>query len=274
MMGIGVSLALAGCEAEPAPDDDDDAVVDDDDAVSCGQSSGGSGGSVGTSWYEIDGFGTPGDGVPDYELLVHVPEGLDPAVPAPVLMLVARRMPLDRPTNEMIMLETNGVALRDFLEDQGWIGVLPLPGIGPDGISWQSSATDDAFLPAAHELLADNFDIDLDRFWMVGSSAGGAAGNYLSWRHGGLVAAQLNHAGPNPFAGSWPETPWDDDCAALFVHGPTDNVVSEASVEDGALMWEDAGQRTERDYEYEHGHEWNHAAMNALMADFFPTTCN
>ena len=82
------------------------------------------------------------------------------------------------------------------------------------------------------------------------------------WEHGDRVAAILNHAGPNPFQGAWPAVPWESECAALFVHDEADPVVGRDAVEDGALMFEEAGQRVERAYDYSFGHDWDPAALS------------
>lgn len=254
------------------PDDDDSAsTADDDDA--CGLPSGGGGGPSGTSWHEVDGFGTPGDDAPDYELFVHVPDGLDLSEAAPVLMLVGRRMPLDRAQNEQILFDM--LAMGDLVAEQGWVLTMPLPGeAAPDQLSWTDSATDEAFFDAALEQLGAGWNIDLDRINGIGASAGGSAAVMLAYKHGDRLAGILNQAGANPYAGGWPPTPWPADCAGLFVHDEDDPVVPRGPVEDGALMFEDAGQQTERAYDYPSGHEWDADALGALMADFFGRTCN
>ena len=45
-------------------------------------------------------------------------------------------------------------------------------------------------------------------------------------------------------------------------------------LEDGALMFEAAGQHVERTDDYPSGHEWDPDELGALMADFFGRTCN
>ncbi len=263
----------------PGDDDDSAAPVDDDDGAddddaTCGDASGGAGGAVGGSWVEFADFGTPGDDVPDHEMLVYVPATLDPAEAAPVLVVVARRMPLTRAENEFALIEPGGLEVAAFADEMGWIAALPLPRPAGDGrLSWTDEEVDQDFFDASLDALETDWNIDRDRIWLFGSSAGGAAAIYLGWRHAGRVAAIMNHAGSNPFS-AWPSTPWDDDCAALFVHDEADTVVPRAAVEDGALMFEDAGQQVEREYDYAFGHGWDIPTMNGLMADWFPRTCN
>ena len=272
-----LACPLLGCPAEggSGADDDDatDATSDDDDATAeCGTGSGGSGGVLGLSWLEVDGYGTPGDAEPDYEILVYVPAALDPEVPAPVALLTARRMPDTRALNEQIFRDYLG--METLGDEQGWIVALPLPGPAGDGLNWTTSGTDAAYFDASLDLLEGLYDVDVDRIFMFGSSAGGNATVYLSYEHADRLAAIMNHAGSNPFQGNWPSTPWPDDVAGLFVHGPSDTVVSQASVGDGAAMFEDAGQVTERVYDYARGHDWHVESLNALMADFFGGQCN
>jgi len=273
------SLAfLVACAGAGGFDDDDSSPpADDDDAAAfvCGDASGGSGGAEGLSWHEVPGFGTPGDPVPDYEIAVYLPPGADPAEPLPLLMITARRMPDTRAMNEGIIFGDPPNLSADTLgDDEGWIVALPLPGPAGEGLNWTDSPTDQDYWNAAVDLLEANYNVDRDRIWMAGSSAGGTATVYLGWRHAPRIAAIVNHAGRNPFEGDWPDTPWDDDCAGLFIHGEDDTVVSTAAVEDAATMWEDAGQVTERAYDYPSGHAWDSVEMAALMAEFLPRTCN
>ncbi len=260
------------------PTMDDDSTADDDDdsahdGEACGLPSEGSGGPTGTSWHEVPGFGTPGDDAPDYELFVHVPDGLDPAVAAPVLMLVGRRMPLDRAENEMVIFDM--LNMDALAAEQGWLLTAPMPGPAGDGrLSWSDSADDEAFFEAALDQLAAGWNVDLDRIHGIGASAGGSAAVMLAYKHGDRLASILNHAGANPYQGAWPATPWPADCAGLFVHDEDDPIVPRAPVEDGALMFEDAGQHTERAYDYPSGHDWDAEVLGALMADFFGRVCN
>jgi hypothetical protein len=268
-------LVLVACptsdDDDATGDDDDSGAADDDDA--CGEPSNGSGLPTGTSWHEVPGFGTPADEVPDYELLLHVPVDLDPTVAAPVLMLVGRRMPLNRPENEEIIFEW--LAMDDLATDNGWVLAIPMAGTAGDGrLSWTESATDDAYFDAWLDLLAAGWNIDLDRVHMVGSSAGGAAAVFLGYEHAERVASLVDHAGSNPYFGQWPSTPWPAECAALFVHDEADPVVGREGVEDAALMFEEAGQHVERAYEYDSGHDWNPDELGPLMADFFGRMCN
>ena len=258
-----LALLLVGCP----PVDDDDA------AQECGLPSGGSGGPGGTSWHEVVGYGTPADDAPDYELMVHVPDDLDLVDAPPVLMLVGRRMPLDRGQNESILFDM--LELDELVAEQGWLLVMPLPGeAAPDQLSWTDSATDHAFFDAAFDQLEAGWNVDRDRIHAVGASAGGSAAVMLAYEHGDRLASVLNQAGRNPYQAAWPPTPWPDDCAALFVHDEDDQVVPRDPVEDGALMFEAAGQHVERAYDYDAGHEWDPEQLGALMADFFGRMCN
>lgn len=272
---LGLLLGLAACGDGPLDEPDDDDATTDDDDTACGDPSDGAGGGPGATWLVPDGFGTPADEVPDHEMLVYVPADLDPTVAAPVLVLVGRRMPTTRAENEFALIDPAGLDIASLAEEMGWITALPLPRVAADGrLSWSDDAVDQEFFRASLDLLEANWQVDRDRVWLFGSSAGGIASVYLGWLHADRVASIFNHAGRNPFEGAWPSTPWGADCAAMFVHDEADTVVPRPPVEDGALMFEDAGQVVERVYDYSHGHQWRTDEMNALMADWFPRTCN
>lgn len=269
---------LAGCPATgPVDDDDASGSTDDDDtgAFVCGDPSNGGGGPDGVSWYEVDGFSTPADTVPDYEIAAYRPPGVDDSVALPLLLVTARRMPLDRPANEMILFgDPPNLSLDTFADEQQWLGAMLLPGPAGDGLNWTSSAADLAFWHAAVDLLETHYNVDRDRIWQAGSSAGGNATVYLGHVTADRTAAIADHAGSNPYAGNWPPTPWADDCAGIFIHDENDTIVGRAAVEDAASMWEDADQVTERAYDYSAGHAWDYDQMGAIFAEFFPRTCN
>jgi hypothetical protein len=269
---VAVALLL-GCSG-PGDLDDDDASPDDDD-FECGDASDGSGGPEGLTWLVVDGFGTPEDPVPDYEIAVYLPPGLDPGAPLPLLMITARRMPDSRPANEGILFgPPPSLGLDALADDQGWLVALPLPGLAGDGLNWTDSVLDQDYWNAAVDLLEASYNVDRDRIWMAGSSAGGAATVYLGWQHAHRIAAIADHAGSNPFGANWPAVPWADDCAGIFISDVNDPIVPQSAVEQAAAMFEDAGQVTERVFDYPSGHEWNVEQMNAIFVDFFPRTCN
>ncbi len=277
LLGVLAALALlSGCPATGV-DDDDDTSADDDDGSDfvCGLPSNGSGGPDGLTWLEVDGYSTPADAVPDYEIAVYQPPGIDASVALPLLLITARRMPLDRPTNEMILFgDQPNLSLDTYADEQQWLGAMLLPGPTGDGLNWTSSPEDLTYWHAAVDLLEANYNVDRDRIWQAGSSAGGNATVYLGHVTADRTAAIADHAGSNPYQGNWPATPWDDDCAGVFIHDINDTIVPRASVEDAAAMWEDAGQHTEREYEYSAGHAWDYDQIGAIFADFFPRTCN
>ena len=273
LLWLGLSVLLTACPSESAdPSDDDDAVDDDDTGEACGRASGGSGGALDSMvWLQVDGFGDALDNSSEYEVLVYAPSSAQ-VTPMPVLMLVGRRMPLPFAQNEQIFSDLLGMT--DWAEEYGWLVMLPNPGnTGGDQINWTDSATDAAFFDAAVDTVAGRWDIDLDRIHAVGSSAGGRAASYLGWAHSDRLASIVNHAGGNPF-GTWPETPWDAECAGLFIHDEDDPVVPRAAVEDVVAMWEDAGQVTETYFDYPDEHEWVPESLFPTMKTFFDGVCN
>jgi len=266
-------LVLGGCPGPGADDDDsstdDDDGGDDDDAV-CGRSSGGTGGAMDTpTWFSVPGFGD-GDGSSQYEMLAYAPTSAA-VTPMPVLMLVGRRMPLPRADNEALF---EGLGMIDWAEEHGWVVFLPNPGdTGNSQINWTDSQQDADFFDASLDLLAERYDIDLDRVHAVGSSAGARAATYLGWAHGERLASIVNHAGSNPF-NTWPDTPWESECAGLFIHDDDDPVVPRAAVQEVVDMWVDAGQVTETYFDYPNQHEWNPQGLFPPMKAFFDTVCN
>lgn len=266
-------LVSAGC-AEPGAGDDDDAANDDDlgddDDAACGLSSGGSGGAMDVAtWYSVPGFG-PGDGSSQYEMLAYAPSSAA-VTPMPVLLLVGRRMPLARADNEALFAQ---LGMIDWAEEHGWVVYLANPGdTGNSQINWTDSQEDADFFNASLDLLGEQYDIDLDRVHALGSSAGGRAATYLGWAHGERLASIVNHAGSNPFS-PWPGTPWDSECAGLFIHDDEDPIVPRAAVQDVIDMWIDADQVTETDFEYAYEHAWVPEGLFPPMKAFFDTVCN
>ena len=50
--------------------------------------------------------------------------------------------------------------------------------------------------------------------------------------------------------------------------------MSRAAVQDGADMWEDAGQVFELAFDYDRGHEYVPELLHPLMLGFFEGVCN
>ena len=268
---FGALLATTGCPDATDDDDSAAAVDDDDDDGGCGLASGGAGGAMDTlRWFGPDGGpGSPGDGTSEYEMLVYAPSSAP--TPMPVLLLVGRRMPLAHGENETIFTQ---LGMTDFADTYGYLVALPNPGdTGNSQINWTDSETDAAFFDDAMDVLESQYDIDVDRVHAVGSSAGGRAATYLGWAHADRLASIVNHAGSSPF-GTWPETPWANECAGLFIHDDDDPIVPRSAIEAVVAEWEAAGQVTETYYDYPNEHEWRPEALFPAMTEFFDGVCN
>jgi poly(3-hydroxybutyrate) depolymerase len=267
-----VAAALfSGC---PSPVSDDDDSTDDDGsggAELCGDPSRGTGGESGTVWLETPNFSAGGDSS-RYASLLIVPAGVPPKTGLPLLVLMSRRMPDARSEVEDIV--GSFLDFEAFAGDTGYLVAMIVPGpAGTQGYSWTNAQQDEDFFDATLDLLGEQYDIDRDRVFLWGSSAGATAAALLGHTHAERVASIAAHAGRSPWGPDAPE-PWPGEVPGLFIHGPDDTIVTRAAVDEIVGAWEGGGQRTETWFDYPHGHEWVPASANGPMLEFFDSTCN
>jgi len=262
-------LLVAACPT--APDDDDTTAPDDDDAGDvCGDPSGGFGGPTGQVWMETPGHSAGGQSS-RYASFLIVPDEAPPGAGFPVLVLMARRMPDERDAVADVVADFLGFAA--FSGGEGYLVAMVVPGDAGGSYSWTDTPNDEAFFRATLDELEASYDVDRDRVFLWGSSAGARAAALLGHAHADRVAAILAHAGGSPWNGDAPE-PWPAEVPGLFVHGPDDDVVPRSAVDAMVEAWEHGGQRAETWFDYPHGHEWVPDTGNGPMLEFFATTCN
>lgn len=273
------TLSAAGFACgDPAPADDDSAGTPGPDptpAEPCDGAhdpSGGSGAPEGRSWLPVAGWTTDTDAVPDREVLLHVPAGIDPTVGAPLMVLMTRPIPQDRAAIEQIAFDYLGQDA--FADSEGWIFAMPMPGPFEAGqLGWYSQLDSErGFLGAAIDAIEAALPVDRQRIHLYGTSAGGryavAFGHAATTR----IASVIDHAGSNPFS-QWPALPWPRALPALLIHDEADPIVSRAAMEDVRDMFLDAGAEVEAAFEYDRGHEWVPEEIHPLIAAWVPGRC-
>jgi polyhydroxybutyrate depolymerase len=269
-----VPLALTGC---PDGDDDDSALPgdDDDDAVEpqlCPEDPSTGDLPPDGGWLEVEGWGTPGDGIADREIWVHPPSGDGPA---PLAVFVAGRSVTTREAVEEQVAEAMGLAAWGDAAD--WAVAVVLPGPAElESLGWYVGSQDDLdYFGAALDRLEAAFVIDRNRIHLAGHGEGGRIALYLAWAFGGRIASVIDFAGPSPWPADPPET-WERPVPALFIHGPGDALVPISAMEAAAAIFEEAGAPVHTFFDYPVGHAWDPSVggeLQAAIAQFVTWYC-
>jgi polyhydroxybutyrate depolymerase len=159
------------------------------------------------------------------DLLLYIPESLDPEVAVP-LVLVHHGASM----SGMAMYSVTGFT--DVADDEGFIvafpdGTGPLapwnvgPGVCPPGNLANGNGDDFAFVDAMVESIAASHCVDRERVFVTGFSMGGYFSNHVGCAHSDSVRAVAPHSG-----GTYTGTCDAGPIPVMLVHGTADALIN------------------------------------------------
>jgi len=218
------------------------AVVDAGEVAIAPQPSNGQGGKAGSFASEtlkINGK--------DRVYRLYVPESYDPKKPLPLVF--GFHGFLDSKEGMALYTQFENVAkAKDFIM------------VFPDGLdkSWKIvpllSKDDFAFFDALYDHLGKQFNVDLNRVYLMGMSNGAFFSNFLASQRSEKVAAIAVHSGGLGVVGEKPDV--KQKYAVFIAHGDKDNIVSVDEGRKERDVYTKAGHAVEYVEIPNHGHSW------------------